>query len=101
MALFTAVSNPGLITQNATQAAKDVRNSLVAAVNFYNWLAAQSDNDLTGAGISATDLSFMRSMAADLNAYSNVYHGQPPGGAYVLPYAFANSSTEVIGPVTN
>jgi len=97
MALFTAVSNAGLVTQNATEVARNVRDALTAAVNFYAWLSAQSDGDLQGASISTGDIAFMRSMAADLNAFANIYHGQAPGGNYVLPYPFVNSSTEVIG----
>lgn len=95
--MFTAIANPGLIATNATAVARNVRDGLIAAQNFYAWLAAQSDGDMTGIGVTAGDLSLMRSMAADLNAFSNIYHGLAPGGSYVLPYAFANSSTQVIG----
>jgi hypothetical protein len=95
--MFTAIANPGLIAQNATTVARNVRDGLTAAQNFYAWLSAQSDGDMTGIGVTTGDLALMRSMAADLNAYSNVYHGAAPGGSYVLPYSFANSSTQVIG----
>lgn len=95
--MFTAAANPGLIAQNATTVARNVRDSLIAANNFYAWLAAQSDGDLEGITIGAGDIALMRSMAADLNAYGNIYHGLAPGGSYTLPYAFINSSTQVIG----
>lgn len=95
--MFSAIANPGLIAQSASACARNTRDALVAAQNFYAWLSAQSDGDMTGIGVSAGDLSLMRSMAADLNAYANIYHGLAPGGAYVLPYAFVNSSTQVIG----
>jgi hypothetical protein len=95
--MFTAIANPGLIAQSATTCARNTRDALVAAQNFYAWLSAQSDGDMTGIGVTAGDLSLMRSMAADLNAYANIYHGLAPGGSYVLPYAFVNSSTQVIG----
>lgn len=98
MSLFTAVANPGLIAASAMQKATAVRMDIIAAQNFYAWLSAQSDNDMTTAGVTASDLSLMRSMAADLNALGNVYHGLAPGGSYVLPYPFVNSSTMVIGP---
>lgn len=95
--MFTAIANPGLIAQSATACARNVRNDLVAAQNFYAWLSAQSDADMTGIGVTANDLLLMRSMAADLNAYANIYHGLAPGGSYVLPYTFALTSTQVIG----
>jgi hypothetical protein len=97
MALYTGVANPGLILSDASAVASGVRSSLQNAVNFYLWISAQSDVDLNAAGVAESDVSFMKSMAADLNAFNNVYRGQAPGGAYVLPYAFANSSTQVIG----
>lgn len=95
--MFTAIANPGLIAQAATACARNVRDGLTSAQNFYAWLAAQSDTDMTGIGVTTGDLALMRSMAADLNAYGNIYHGLAPGGSYVLPYAFVNSSTQVIG----
>lgn len=95
--MFTAIANPGLIAAAATQRAVAVRDSVTAAQNFYNWIAAQSDGDMTGIGVTSGDLALMRSMAADLNALANIYHGLPPGGSYTLPYAFVNSSTQVIG----
>jgi hypothetical protein len=95
--MFTAIANQGLIAQAATQRALAVRNDILAAQNFYGWISAQADADLTGIGFSAGDIGLMRSMAADLNALSNVYHGLAPGGAYVLPYSFINSSVMVIG----
>jgi hypothetical protein len=95
--VFTAIANPGLIAQSAMQKAVNVRNDIIAAQNFYAWLSAQSDGDMTGIGVTAPDLQLMRSMAADLNAFGNIYHGLAPGGSYVLPYPFVNSSTQVIG----
>lgn len=95
--MFTAIANQGLIAQNATTIARSIRNDLDAAAHFYAWVSAQSDGDLTGIGFIAGDISFMRSMAADLNALGNVYRGLAPGGSYVLPYPFVNSSTQVIG----
>jgi hypothetical protein len=98
MSLFTAAANPGLIAASAMAKATSLRTDIIAAQSFYAWLSAQSDNDMTTAGVTASDLSLMRSMAADLNALGNVYHGLAPGGAYVLPYPFINSSVLVIGP---
>lgn len=95
--MFTAIANPGLIAQSAMQRATAVRDGIINAQNFYAWLSAQSDGDMTGIGVTSGDLSLMRSMAADLNAFGNIYHGLAPGGAYVLPYPFVNSSTQVIG----
>ena len=95
--MFSALANPGLIASAAMQRAVAVRDAVIGAQNFYAWISAQSDGDMTGIGVTAGDLSLMRSMAADLNAYGNIYHGQPPGGSYVLPYLFVNSSTQVIG----
>lgn len=95
--MFTALANPGLIAQAATTCARNTRDSLIAAQNFYNWIAAQSDGDMTGIGVTSGDLLLMRSMAADLNAYANIYHGLAPGGSYVLPYSFVLTSTQVIG----
>lgn len=95
--MFTAIANPGLIATAATACARNVRDGLVQAQNFYAWLSAQSDLDMTGIGVTAGDLALMRSMAADLNAYSNIYHGLAPGGSYALPYTFVSSSTQVIG----
>jgi hypothetical protein len=95
--VFTAIANQGLIAQAATQRALAVRDAILAAQNFYAWISAQADGDLTGIGFAAGDVSLMRSMAADLNALANIYHGLAPGGSYQLPYAFANSSTMVIG----
>jgi hypothetical protein len=95
--MFTAIANPGLIASAATQRAVAVRDSVISAQNFYAWLSAQSDGDMTGIGVTTGDLALMRSMAADLNALGNIYHGLAPGGAYVLPYSFVNSSTQVIG----
>ncbi len=95
--MFTAIANQGLIAQAATQRALAVRNDITAAQGFYAWISGQADADLTGIGFTAGDISLMRSMAADLNALGNIYHGLAPGGAYVLPYSFINSSTLVIG----
>lgn len=95
--MFTVTANQGLIAQAATQRALAVRNDIIAAQNFYAWLSGQADTDLTGIGFSTGDLGLMRSMAADLNALGNVYHGLAPGGSYALPYPFVNSSTLVIG----
>lgn len=95
--MFTAIANPGLIANAAMQRALAVRDSVIAAQNFYNWIAAQSDGDMTGIGVTSGDLLLMRSMAADLNAYANIYHGLAPGGSYTLPYSFVLTSTQVIG----
>lgn len=97
MALFSGVANQGLIAQTASQRAFAVRDALTSAQEFYAWISAQADADLTAIGFSATDISFMRSMAADLNALGNIYHGLAPGGSYVLPFPFVNSSVQVIG----
>lgn len=95
--MFTAIANPGLIAQSAMARAVAVRDAFTASQNFYAWLSAQSDGDMTGIGVTSGDLAFMRSMAADLNALGNVYHGLAPGGSYVLPYNFTLSSVQVIG----
>lgn len=95
--MFTANANMGLTAQSASNKARAVRDSLTDAQEFYAWISAQADDDLTTLGFSANDIGFMRSMAADLNAFANVYHGLAPGGAYVLPYPFANSSAQIIG----
>lgn len=95
--MFTALANMGLIAQSAATRALAVRQDLAAAQDFYNWISAQADGDLTGIGFAPADLGFMRSMAADLSAFAAIYHGQPPPETYVLPYNFAASSTQVIG----
>jgi len=95
--VFTSIANQGLIAQAATQRALDLRRAFIAAQNFYAWISGVSDAELTSIGFTSGDISLMRSMAADVNALSNVYHGLAPGGAYVLPYPFINSSTLVIG----
>ena len=95
--MFTAIANPGLIASSAMAKAAALRNDFAGAQNFYAWLSAQSDGDMTGIGVTAGDLALMRSMAADLNALGNIYHGLAPGGSYTLPYPFVNSSTQVIG----
>jgi hypothetical protein len=95
--MFTPIANQGLIAQAATQRALDLRTAVTNAQNFYAWISAQTDGDLTGAGFAAADISFMRSMAADLNALGNVYRGLAPGGSYTLPFNFSLSSMQVIG----
>ena len=95
--MFTAIANPGLIAQAAMSRALAVRNDIIAAQSFYAWLSAVADGDLTGIGMVQGDVTLMRGMAADLNAIGNIYHGLAPGGAYVLPFPFVNSSTLVIG----
>lgn len=95
--MFTATANQGLIAQNAVSVARGMRDSVTNAQNFYAWISAQADGDLTGINFSAPDIQLMRSMAADLNAFGNVYHGLAPGGAYVLPYPFMNTSAQIVG----
>jgi hypothetical protein len=95
--MFSATANQPQIAQNAVQVARTMRDAAVSAQNFYAWISGQADADLTGINFTEPDIVLMRSMAADLNAFANVYHGQAPGGNYVLPYPFVNSSTIIIG----
>ena len=104
MALFTATANLGLIAQDAVQVARGVRSALTGdrgAENFFAWISAQADADLTGIGFSSSDVSAMKSMAADLSAFAAIYRGSQPPISYPqlsAAYAFENSSTQIIGP---
>lgn len=95
--MFTATANQGLIAANAVSVARGMRDAVTNAQEFFAWISAQADGDLTGINFSEPDILLMRSMAADLNAFGNVYHGVAPGGAYVLPYPFVNTSTQIVG----
>jgi len=96
--VFESTANQGMIAATAQTAALNVRNGLISAHNFQNWISALADTELTALGFSANDVQLMRNMAADLDALWKVYYNQPLPPTYTLPYNFAASSTEIIGP---
>lgn len=65
--------------------------------DFYNWVTAQLDGDLTTLGFTASDITFLRSAAADLHALAVIYGGG--ASPITLPYDFTVNSKQLIGPL--
>jgi len=91
--------NAGLTAGNAQSLCQRVRDAIIEAHGFYNWLSAQSDTELTGIGFAAGDVSLLRSAFADLDALWLLYNGQPAPPTYNITgtYNFSSSSRPIIG----
>lgn len=90
------------IVANAQARLDALRNALVAAENFYLWLSAYAQSDLTGMGFSASDASDLFTAFADANALYQIYAtGQPPASypQAASAYVYAASQRQVVGPV--
>jgi len=99
MTLFNPASlSPQAIITSARAKLLALRNDLEAISDFYNWLSAQSDGDLTGLGFTVDDLQVLRSGVADAHALVQLYVSGTLPGTYTLPYAFGTSQGRVIGP---
>jgi hypothetical protein len=100
MAVFNASQLSALaVIQQAQQELLALRTALGGVDELHQWLASQTDSDLTsGLGFNATELGQIRSALADAHAFVQLYEAGTLPGTYSLPYVFGASQRIVIGP---
>jgi hypothetical protein len=94
----SAQQSPQQIVQLAQARLLALLRALNDIDDFYKWLSAQADLDLTGIGFSATDLGTLRSAVADAHALVQLFESGTLPGTYTLPYTFGASQRLVLGP---
>jgi hypothetical protein len=74
--MFTATGeSAGLVASRAVDRLLSLRKALEDCANFYAWLTAITDGELSGIGFTAADISAMRSAVADANELAVLYKG--------------------------
>lgn len=74
-----------------------LRTAFDDIANFADWLAAQTDADLTGEGFTAQDVTWLRSTFHDYVSLHAIWKGKVDPNSIVLPYDFTVNSREIIG----
>jgi hypothetical protein len=103
MAAPFSANTPAYIINNAQQKIAALRNALIDAENYYQWLIGYAQSDLTGITMQATDVSSIYTAFADANALYQIYTtGQAPSTYPQVtgPYIYAASQRVIIGPLS-
>lgn len=96
--MFGDLQTKQAITQRAVDVCTRLRGALHDAADYQSWLAAQSSGDLTAAGFTASDITFLRSAFADLNDLAIKFGGGTGDGNHPSPYDYSVNVKQLIGP---
>jgi len=104
--MFGNLQTQQAIISRAVTICSGVRDSLLGtegATEFYDWLSAQLDSDLTapppaGPGMSQGDVNKLRAACADLNDFALKFQNSLGDGNHPIPYDYRVNVKQIIGP---
>jgi hypothetical protein len=104
--MFGDLQTKQAITNRAVVICSAVRDALIGTegvTEFFDWLSAQVDGDLTaqppaGPGFSQADVNKLRAAFADLNDFALKFTNTLGDGNHPVPYDYRVNVKQIIGP---
>jgi hypothetical protein len=97
VAVFGSITQAAVVSSAVTRL-QALRRALDDCQDMNQWLASQSQTDLTNIGFSGPDANSLKSAFADAGALQQLYSLGTLPGTYTLPYTFGASQRAVLGP---
>jgi hypothetical protein len=97
MAVFGSITQAAVVSSAVTRL-QALRRALDDCQDMNQWLAGQSQADLTTIGFAGADANSLKSAFADAGALQQLYSQGTLPGTYTLPYTFGASQRQVLGP---